>query len=63
MTFSLSDTISKEDIDYLQAGEFKFATSVAPNERKSFWQELAGPALVLGTAIITVFLLFTVRSK
>jgi hypothetical protein len=61
--YSFSDTVNRQDIEYIQAGEYKFTNSPLPTQKKSFWEELTGPAIILGSAIITVFLLFTVRSK
>ncbi len=63
LNYSIVDTINREDIEYIQAGEYRFTNSPLPIQKKTFWEELTGPAIVLGTALVTVFLLFTVRSK
>lgn len=63
LNYKQTDTIARKDIDYIQTTDNPFTCSIPPSEKKSFWEELAGPAIVLGSAIITVVLLFTVRSK
>jgi hypothetical protein len=57
------DTIARSDVAYLESGEQSFCKAPAPPESKSFFEEIAAPVILLGAAIGSVILLFTVRSK
>jgi hypothetical protein len=59
---SHTDTIAIADIPYIENQEFKFSYMPLPKPQKSLWQDFGQPALILTTAIITIILLFTVRS-
>jgi hypothetical protein len=59
---SYTDTISRQDIPYIENPEYKFAYMPLPKPQRTFWQDITQPVLIITTAIITIILLFTVRS-
>ena len=56
-----SDTLSTHDIDYISNKKIK-VYSEGLNET-NFWDSLLKPVIILGSAGLLVYLLFTVRSK
>ncbi len=62
-TLSYSDTIAIKDVEWLERGEMPFAKSPIPAGESSWLDNIIAPAIVFTSALVTVFLLFTVRSK
>lgn len=58
-----SDTLSSAYVDFIQSGDYDFAKSTLPPKNKSFLDEIIEPVLVVGSVVLTVILLFSVRSK
>ena len=57
-----TDIVSRDKIDYYN-GSRPFSKSTPPEQPTSLWQDIVQPLVIVGTAVITVGLLFTVRSK
>jgi hypothetical protein len=55
------DIISREDINFIKSDN-EFANAPVPQKKKTFFEEIAIPFVVVTTAILTVVILFTVRS-
>jgi hypothetical protein len=60
---SCSDKIDRKDIPFIESREHNFANSPVPEPETTFFEDIAEPVIVITTAIITVVLLFTVRSN
>ena len=58
-----ADTVAISEIEWLQRSEMPFAKSPLPPSETSWISELITPAIVLGASILSVVLLFSVRSK
>jgi hypothetical protein len=56
------DTIAADNVPYLETSLHSFTHSQVPPAPHSFFKEIAEPIIIIGTAIITVILFFTVRS-
>ncbi len=56
-----TDKISRDDIEQIKS-DYTFANSPVPEKQKTFFEEIAVPFIVVTTAILTVVILFTVRS-
>jgi hypothetical protein len=57
------DKISKDDINYIEDSEFQFDKAILQKEKSSFWKKYLEPIIIVGSSLITVLLLFTVRSS
>jgi hypothetical protein len=57
------DKISHDDIPFIENNSYPFATAPVPEPKRTFFEEVAEPLIVVTSAIVTVVLLFTVRSK
>ena len=57
------DVIARQDVDYVQTRSLEFTCSSIPQPEKSFFNEILQPVILISATIITVVLLFTVRSK
>lgn len=57
-----NDNIHRDNIDLIKS-EYDFANSPIPEKPKTFFEEVAEPIIIVTTAIITVVLLFTIRSS
>ncbi|MFH1051829.1 MAG: hypothetical protein V1779_12985 [bacterium] len=55
------DKISRDDIEQIKS-DYTFANAPVPEKQKTFFEEIAVPFVVVTTAILTVVILFTVRS-
>ena len=60
---TICDTVSIDDIAWLERSEMPFAKSQLPAIEQSWLSQLVTPAIVLGSSILAVVLLFSVRSK
>jgi hypothetical protein len=56
-----SDTLSTHDIDYISNKKIKVYSEGL--NKTNFWDSLLKPVIILGSAGLLVYLLFTVRSK
>lgn len=57
-----TDVISRENVELIKS-DYEFANAPVPEKPKTFFEEVAEPIIVVTTAIITVVLLFTIRSS
>jgi phosphoribosylaminoimidazole-succinocarboxamide synthase len=57
-----SELISRDDIKLIDSKEFTFTTSEVPQKKLTFYEKIAEPLIIVTTAILTVVLLFTIRS-
>lgn len=60
-TENYSDSLNYDKLSSVQFGSLPFTTNEIPEE--PFFASLLEPAVAIGTAIVTVFLFFTVRSN
>ena len=56
------ELISREDIKFIDSKEFTFTTAEVPERKLTFYEKIAEPLIIVTTAILTVVLLFTIRS-
>jgi hypothetical protein len=59
--FTAKDTIDYNDVPGVENSQYKFTQAEVPAE--PFWESILEPAVAVGAIILTVILLFTVRSK
>jgi len=59
----LSDTINISEIEWLERSELPFTKSPLPPEKKSFFDNYISPVIVASASVLTIILLFSVRSK
>jgi hypothetical protein len=57
------DTVARRSITGLESKQYEFANSSVPEPQKTFWKTVVEPAIVVAAAVITVVLLFTVRTQ
>ncbi len=62
LNFVFEDEISCSDVDLIK-GKYPFANPKIPEREQTFWENIVEPVVIITTAIITVVLLFTVRSN
>lgn len=60
-SFSLADTVGYGEINRIENPVLDFTKAELPEE--PLWESLLEPAIAIGTIIVTVVLLFTVRSN
>jgi hypothetical protein len=56
------DTVKIEDYKYISTSRYEFTKAPLPPGKDSVWDTILEPVLVIGTAIFSVYLLFSVRS-
>lgn len=57
------DTISREMVKYIESSNINFTKSAIPDEDKTFLEKALEPFILVSSAILTVIILFSVRSK
>lgn len=57
------DSIDWKDLDEVENSPFDFAKSPRPERKESFFKKIAEPVIIIGSALITLILLFTIRSN
>jgi len=62
LNFVYKDEISSSDVDFIK-GKYPFANPKIPEREHTFLENIVEPVVIITTAIITVVLLFTVRSN
>lgn len=55
------DIVARADVDFIKSDN-AFANAPVPEKKKTFFEEIATPIIVVTTAILTIVILFTVRS-
>ncbi|MCE2502443.1 MAG: hypothetical protein J4G05_00025 [Chlorobi bacterium] len=62
--YALNDTVDASSIAEIESPGYDFTvgTTIRLN-RSSFWKSVAEPAIVIGTSVVMVILLFTARSQ
>lgn len=61
--YEFNDQIKLEDIDKYQKSPYQFDKGEIPKEESTFYDSYLQPIIFIGTAIITIAILFTVRSS
>lgn len=56
------DVVARDDLAYLESSPYPFAKGKIPEPESSFFDKIAEPVIFISTAIITIALLFSVRS-
>jgi hypothetical protein len=57
------DLVSRDDFDFVERTTHPFAKAPIPERKKNFFESILQPAIYVSTALITVIILFTVRSN
>ena len=57
------DIISKSEIDEIQLPGFTFCKGTIPQSKETFLSDIVQPIVYISTAILSTYLLFSVRSK
>lgn len=57
------DTVSREDIPLLQSNSAQYVNSAIPERKRTFLERTLAPAILVSAAILSVLILFTVRSN
>ena len=60
---SYTDVFSRKDAENLANIDGGFANPKVPMAKPSFWDDVAEPAIIISSTVLTLFLLFTVRSN
>jgi hypothetical protein len=63
ISFKSNDIISRSDLQFIEEAQYPFATAPIPQREISFWEEYAEPLIFISAAVVTLALLFTVRSQ
>jgi hypothetical protein len=63
ISFKNSDVIARTDLPFVEEAQYQFATAPVPQREISFWEEYAEPLIFISAAVVTLALLFTVRSQ
>ena len=57
------DKISREDVKLIESYQFDFTHAEVPERESTFFEDIAQPLIVITGALLTIVLLFTVRSS
>jgi hypothetical protein len=57
------DLVSMADFDFVESNSHPFAKAPIPEMKKTFLESILQPAIYVSAAVITVIILFTVRSN
>lgn len=57
------DTLHFDELIKVNKSNFGFATAKLPEKKRSYWERVFEPIIIITTAAITTFLFFSVRSK
>jgi hypothetical protein len=60
---TVKDTISRNDIEYVKSVQHDFANSPVPEPKKTLFEDIIQPLIIITTAAVSILLLFTVRSN
>jgi hypothetical protein len=61
---TLTDTVDQSDVQSLEAESYPFTKGIEPTRSSGgFWHSVVEPVVVLSAAVVTVILLFSVRSQ
>ncbi len=58
-----TDSFSRQQLDYAQTSSYSFAYAEPPEPERNFFDEVVEPLVAVSAAVVTVVLLFTVRSQ
>lgn len=61
--FAVRDTIDRATLPFLESAQYDYARAPVPEQPSGFYSNVAEPLIVVSAALITVLLLFTVRSQ
>jgi hypothetical protein len=57
------DTLSRAAVVRVESKQYEFANGIVPEPPTTFWKSVMEPLVVIGAAVITLVLLFTVRTQ
>ncbi len=60
---SFSDSFARQNLSFAQNSPYEFARAAVPAESRDFFDEVLEPLVYVSAAVVTVVLLFTVRSQ
>ena len=63
ISLSYTDIVNRAQIESLESDGFEFCKGEVPEQPSSFFKSALEPAIVVAATVVTVVLLFTVRSK
>ncbi len=58
-----TDSFNRHQLDYAQTSSYSFAYAEPPEPERDFFDEVVEPLVAVSAAVVTVVLLFTVRSQ
>jgi hypothetical protein len=61
--FEYRDLISRDDFDFIEKTSHPFTKAPVPERKKTFFENILQPAIYVSAVLITVIILFTVRSN
>lgn len=59
----LNDTVARTDVPFIESRQYIYAQAPVPDRPAGFYSDIVEPLIIVSSAIITVILLFTVRSQ
>lgn len=60
---TLRDTVARIDIPFIESRQYLYGQAPIPDRPSGFYSDIVEPLIIVSSAIITVLLLFTVRSQ
>jgi hypothetical protein len=60
---TLRDTIARTDIPFIESRQYLYGQAPIPDRPSGFYSDIVEPLIIVSSALITVLLLFTVRSQ
>lgn len=61
--YEYEDTFKRDDLKSVEDSPYDFARTQPPPRKKSFWDSILEPAIMISSVAIATILLFTVRSN
>ena len=61
--YTLSELMAISEIDEIQLPGFTFCKGTIPQSKETFLSDIVQPIVYISTAILSTYLLFSVRSK
>jgi hypothetical protein len=57
------DTLARAALGRVESRQYEFANGIVPEPPATFWKSVMEPLVVIGAAVVTLVLLFTVRTQ
>jgi hypothetical protein len=61
--YTYRDTVSRADLPFIQSNSAQFVNAPIPERSKTFFEKVLEPAILVSAAILSVIILYTVRSN